>query len=89
MKGMNNFMQSNEAVEIMSRAKCECGADATTAVAFRAAPRILCDACYQKKAMRFRVEEEFLVSALEVIARTHGLKSTTMDALREMVIART
>ncbi len=39
--------------------------------------------------MRARVEEEFCISALTVIARTHGLKSTTVDALRELLIART
>jgi hypothetical protein len=78
---MENFMDR----EI----KCECGAAATKAVAFRVSPRILCDACYENKSMRAPCEEEFLVSALEVIERTTGLKPATLDALREMVIART
>lgn len=58
-------------------------------MAFRVSPRILCDACYANKSMRAIVEEEFLVSALEVIERTTGLKATTRIALRELVIART
>lgn len=78
-------MQSDKAVEI----KCECGAAATEVVAFRTAPRILCRKCYENKSMKFRVEEDFLVAALAVIARTHGLKDATLDALRELVIART
>lgn len=70
-------------------AECECGATAVVAMAFRAAPRILCAACYAKKSMKFPVDEEFIVDALRVIERTHGLKSTTLDALREMFAART
>ena len=80
-EGVENFMDRNKAVEI----KCECGGAATKAVAFRVPPRILCDACYAKKSMRAPCDEEFLVSALEVIERTTGLKATTLDALREMV----
>lgn len=67
------------------KAACACGEPATEVVAFRASPRVLCRRCYDKKSMRFRVEEEFLVDALTVIAREHGLKATTLDALREMV----
>lgn len=73
----------------MATTQCECGAIATKAVAFRAAPRVLCDACYARKSMRFRVEEEFCINALTVIARTHGLKPVTLARLREIVIART
>ncbi len=83
-------MQNNEAVETVELgAKCACGAVATEAVAFRAAPCVLCRSCYERKSMRFRVDEEFLIDALTVIARTQGLKPITLDALREMVIART
>ena len=41
-------------------------------VAFRSAPRILCAACHAKKTIKFRVDEEFAVDALAVIARTDG-----------------
>jgi hypothetical protein len=71
-------------MDTKSDAKCECGNSASVVAAFRAAPRILCGACYEKKSMKFSVSEEFLIDALTVIARTTGLKSATLDALREM-----
>lgn len=76
-------------MDAKSNVECECGATAVMAVSFRCSPQVLCSRCYAKKSMRFPVDEEFLVDALTVIARTHGLKATTLDALREMVIART
>jgi hypothetical protein len=72
-------------MDTKSDAKCECGTAAVTAVSFRCSPRIMCQKCYAKKSMKFRVNEEFLVAALTVIANTTGLKATTLDALREMV----
>lgn len=65
--------------------KCECGAAAVCVMAFRSAPRVLCRTCYDRKSLRFAVSEQFLIDALAVIANTTGLKSSTMDALRELV----
>jgi hypothetical protein len=76
-------MQSNQAVEI----KCECGELATKAVAFRAAPRVLCRRCYEQKSMRWSVDEEFLIDALEVIQREQSLKHATLARLKRFVEA--
>lgn len=55
-------------------------------MSFRASPRILCDACYDKKSMRFPVDAEFCVDALEVIARSEqSLKPATLVRLRELI----
>jgi hypothetical protein len=80
---MENFMDRNKAVEI----KCECGAAATKAVAFRVSPRVLCAACYEQKSMRWSVSEEFLVDALTVIEREQSLKPATLTRLRRLVEA--
>jgi len=68
-----------------TNAECECGAIATKAVAFRAAPRVLCVRCYEKKSMRWSVSEEFLIDALEVIEREQSLKPATLAKLRELI----
>jgi hypothetical protein len=56
--------------------------------AFRCAPRLLCASCYTAKSIKFRVDEEFLVDALEVIERVSGsLKPATRARLRRFVEA--
>jgi hypothetical protein len=81
-------MQSTNMKETDARrAKCECGNVATIVAAFRTSPRIMCQKCYTDKSIKFRVDEEFLVDALEVIDREQSLKPATLARLRRFVEA--
>jgi hypothetical protein len=71
----------------MATTQCECGKPATIVAAFRTAPRIMCQKCYTDQSIKFRVEEEFLVDALEVIQRTQSLKPATLARLKGFVEA--
>ena len=70
----------------MATTQCECGKPASVVAAFRTSPRIMSQKCYTDKSMKFRVEEEFLVDALEVIDRVSGsLKHSTLASLRGLI----